>query len=123
MAYISQIDFSTRCQTNSLIGHGCYFGRTIHALCNMHTLIMSGVEWLSKPQIETNFDTEFIPEFSYWLVVTHSIFLNDRQQCKLHVFKSLLILVPGLQDCLGYESMTEEEIQLIGDLISFFFTD
>ena len=81
---------------------------------------MSGVEWLSKLQIETNFDTEFVPEFSYWLVVTHSIFSNDRQQRELHVFKSLLMLVPGLQDRLGHKSMTEEEIQLIGDLVSFF---
>ena len=46
--------FFNSCVTDPLIGHGRHFGRTVHALCNLKTLITNGllrrVELADEPE-------------------------------------------------------------------------
>ena len=41
-SYVNSL-LNSRCTTDPLVHHGRHFGRTIHALCNIHTLINNGI--------------------------------------------------------------------------------
>lgn len=50
------------CLSDPLIHHGRHFGRTLHALCNIHSLITNGIlrtiELDDDPELEHSFTTE-----------------------------------------------------------------
>jgi len=83
--------------TDPLVHHGHHFGRTVHALCRVHTLLTNGIlrkgEYADKP--EESFTHEERREYG--------------------VYRLLLQIIPGLEECLLNGS--EEEIMHIADLI------
>jgi len=85
------------CLTDPLVHHGRHFGRTVHALCNIHTLLTNGilrlVELADRP--EESFTAE------------------ERREHR--VFLSLLQSVPGLEERLMNGS--EEDFTHVGELL------
>ncbi|KAF8225591.1 hypothetical protein L208DRAFT_1305560, partial [Tricholoma matsutake] len=80
-----------------LVHYGHHFGHTVHALCNIHALITSGLlhdgECADDP--EESFTTE--------------------QRLEYCIYRTLLNMVPDLEECLVNSS--DEETQMIADLL------
>ncbi|KJA14013.1 hypothetical protein HYPSUDRAFT_150876 [Hypholoma sublateritium FD-334 SS-4] len=84
--------------TDPLVHHGRHFGRTIHALCNVHALINNGIVRMGERSEEP--DEAFTAQ--------------ERREHK--VFLSLLKSVPGLEDRI-MTTESEEEVQNIAMLL------
>jgi len=56
------VSLSPSCRTDPLIGHGRHFGRTTHAFCNIHSLIVSGITWMAESYEEADewYTAEFV---------------------------------------------------------------
>jgi hypothetical protein len=85
------------CVTDPLVHHGRHFGRTVHALCNISTLVSNGVLRIKE------------------LVDTPAGQLTPEEQQEHRVFKRLVELMPGVEDRLIESS--NEEIAHIAELI------
>lgn len=50
------------CLSDPLVSYGRYFGRTVHALCNVQTLLTNGLLRMSEPseEPEERFTTEYV---------------------------------------------------------------
>ncbi|KAF8240435.1 hypothetical protein L208DRAFT_1539586 [Tricholoma matsutake] len=83
--------------TDPLVHHGHHFGRTVHALCRIHTLLTNGI--LCEVELVDRPDESFTAEErrEYW------------------VYRLLLQMVPGLEEHLL--SGSEEEILHVADLV------
>ncbi|KAF8236189.1 hypothetical protein L208DRAFT_1100785, partial [Tricholoma matsutake] len=85
------------CISDPLIHYGHHFGCTVHALCNIHALITRGLlrdsEHADDP--EESFTTE--------------------QRLEYHIYRTLLNMVPGLEEHLVNSS--DKETQMIADLL------
>jgi hypothetical protein len=108
-----------RSRTDPLIGHGRHFGRTIHAFCNIHSLLVSGITWMadSYEEPDESFTAEFVHPSSYSIVFIIDSAINSERR-EQRVFKSLLGLVPGLEAWLMGETTSEQDIRHIADLVS-----
>ncbi|KJA13589.1 hypothetical protein HYPSUDRAFT_151445 [Hypholoma sublateritium FD-334 SS-4] len=84
--------------TDPLVHHGRHFGRSIHALCNVHALINNGIIRMGERSEE--------PEEAFTA--------QERREHK--VFILLLKSVPGLEDRI-MASDSEEEVHHIATLI------
>ncbi|KAF8074612.1 hypothetical protein FPV67DRAFT_1408440 [Lyophyllum atratum] len=80
-----------------LVGHGRHFGRTVHALCRIHTLINNGM----KHEVDYNKN----PEHPF----------SIQEQREYLVYRQLLQIVPGFEERL-YDG-SPEEIQHLADMI------
>ncbi|KAF8239124.1 hypothetical protein L208DRAFT_1239201, partial [Tricholoma matsutake] len=85
------------CIGDPLVHYGHHIGCTVHALCNIHALITSGLlddgEHADDP--EESFTTE--------------------QRLEYHIYRTLLNMVPGLEECLV--NSLDEERRMITDLL------
>ncbi|KAF8225705.1 hypothetical protein L208DRAFT_1305349, partial [Tricholoma matsutake] len=85
------------CIGDPLVHYGHHFGCTVHALCNIHALITSGLlrdgECADDP--EESFTTE--------------------QRLEYRIYRTLLNMVPGLEEHLVNSS--DEEMRMIADLL------
>lgn len=99
---------------NPFVHHGRHFGRTVHALCNVHALITQGVirsgEFADEP--DENLTPEYFHSFFYFV---SSLIHTHRERREHRIFEHMLTTIPGLQDRLMDSS--EEEIRLVADLV------
>ncbi|KAF8200969.1 hypothetical protein BJ912DRAFT_843657 [Pholiota molesta] len=86
------------CTTDPLVHHGRHFGRSIHALCNVHALITNGILRMGERSEEP--DEAFTAQ--------------ERREHK--VFSSLLKIVPGLEERL-MTAGSEQDVQFIATLL------
>lgn len=52
------------CLTDPLVHHGRHFGRTVHALCSIRTLLQNGVRRITQP--ETEADLNLTPQYAFF---------------------------------------------------------
>ncbi|KAF8074942.1 hypothetical protein FPV67DRAFT_1559560 [Lyophyllum atratum] len=83
--------------TDPLVHHGRHFGRTIHALCRVHTLLTNGI------MREVELADQPLESFS------------AEQRREYRVYRHLLEMVPGLETRLLEGS--EEEMMHVADMI------
>ncbi|KJA12894.1 hypothetical protein HYPSUDRAFT_107432, partial [Hypholoma sublateritium FD-334 SS-4] len=84
--------------TDPLVHHGRHFGRTIHALCNVHALVNNGIIRMGERSEE--------PEEMF----------TAQEHREHRVFLSLLKSVPGLEERI-MTSSSEEEVHGIAALL------
>ncbi|KJA23573.1 hypothetical protein HYPSUDRAFT_137585 [Hypholoma sublateritium FD-334 SS-4] len=84
--------------TDPLVHHGRHFGRSIHALCNMHALINNGIIRIGERAEDPEEDFTF------------------QEQREHKVFCALLKSVPGLEEKL-MGANSEEDIQSIAAML------
>ncbi|EGO04598.1 hypothetical protein SERLA73DRAFT_44873 [Serpula lacrymans var. lacrymans S7.3] len=75
------------CHANPLVHHGQHFGQTIHALCNVQTLLMNRIVWLRELTHQNEKDLKFelvvsSPHWKTWII--HMFFTREQQE--FHVF-------------------------------------
>ena len=66
------------CLTDPLVHHGRHFGRTVHALCNMHTLLTNGV--LRLVELADRPEESFTAEFVYSLPICNCLIPTSTNQ-------------------------------------------
>ena len=102
-----------------LVHHGRHFGRTVHALCNIHALLTNGV--LRMVELADRTDESFTAElicsptvlpFNDWMLA------RERREHK--VYLTLLQSVPGLEERLLTGS--DEELLIIAELVRHFWS-
>ncbi|KAF8067037.1 hypothetical protein FPV67DRAFT_1417472 [Lyophyllum atratum] len=81
-----------------LVHHGRHFGRTVHALCRVHTLLANGVQY--EVDLHDNPDQNF----------------SLREQREYRVYRQLLQMVPGLEERLMMPA-SDDEVRHIADMI------
>lgn len=112
----------SRTITDPLVHHGRHFGRTVHALCRVHTLLTNGllreVERAEEP--EESFTPEYVTfATAFLLILVESLYIfRERREYK--VYRQLLQMVPGLEERLV--SGSDEEVTHIGDLVCIALT-
>ncbi|KJA16430.1 hypothetical protein HYPSUDRAFT_107673, partial [Hypholoma sublateritium FD-334 SS-4] len=84
--------------TDPLVHHGRHFGRTVHALCNVHALVNNGIIRMGERSEE--------PEEAF----------TAQEHREHRVFLSLLKSVPGLEERI-MTSCSEEEVHGIAALL------
>jgi hypothetical protein len=100
--------------TDALVHHGRHFGRTVHALCRVHTLLTNGifhdVEQVQEPLTK---------EYGFYHPPLSSSFSQPvvRQQREYNIYKLLLRMIPSLEERLLNGS--EEGSLHIADLVRF----
>jgi hypothetical protein len=102
------------CGTDPLVHYGRHFGRTVHALCTVSSLLNNGIlrigELVDKP------DDAFTHEYAVFCFTfgTRSS-LSPRERREHRIFRQLLGMIPGLEERLMEGS--NEDITHIGDLV------
>ncbi|KAF8190092.1 hypothetical protein BJ912DRAFT_850336 [Pholiota molesta] len=86
------------CATDPLVHHGRHFGRTVHALCNIDTLLANGIRCMGELSEE--------PEEAF----------TAQQRREHKVFHLLLRIVPGLEERL-MTADSEQDIHHIASLL------
>jgi hypothetical protein len=104
------------CVSDPLVHYGRHFGRTVHALCNVHSLILNGILYMGElaERPEDTFTHEYavclIPSFHY-----RQIFSRERREHR--IFQLLLQSVPGLEARLLEGS--DEEVVHVAELVRY----
>ena len=97
------------------MSHGCHFGQTIHALCNVKALLTNGIlrlgELAEEPEEAFTAECAFISIFCFALLI-HC----GRERREHRVFGILLQMVPGLESRLM--NGDEDEVLHIADMVS-----
>jgi hypothetical protein len=66
------------CLTDPLVHHGRHFGRTVHVLCNIHTLLTNGV--LRLVELADRAEETFTAEFVYLIPGCHCLVTTSKKQ-------------------------------------------
>ncbi|KJA13711.1 hypothetical protein HYPSUDRAFT_208140 [Hypholoma sublateritium FD-334 SS-4] len=90
--------------TDPLVHHGRHFGRTIHALCNIHALINNGIIRMGErsEEPEDAFTAQEIKEHSIFLALLKSVpgleerLMSAESEDEIHAFAALLQKVDWL---------------------------
>jgi hypothetical protein len=101
-----------------LIGYGRHFGRTVHALCSIQSLLKNGILRLGEQadEPEESFTTEYVCTVTVCNHFPHLFFVaNFRQRREHRVFAVLLQMVPNLEQRLMEGS--DEDLVAIADLV------
>ncbi|KAF9473562.1 hypothetical protein BDN70DRAFT_899679 [Pholiota conissans] len=85
------------CTADPLVHHGRHFGRTIHALCNLHALINNGIIRMGERVDE--------PDAAF----------SEQEQREHKIFLALLLIVPGLEE--RFMTSSEEEVHSIAAML------
>jgi hypothetical protein len=108
-----------RCLSDPLISHGRHFGRTVHALCNVQTLLTNGLvrmdELADEPE-ETS-TSEYVDHFEVRSATSPTVISLSRQKHERHIFEALLNMVPGLKERLT--EATEDEVAFVAEMVSY----
>lgn len=111
-------DYNHLCRrgTDPLVHHGRHFGRTVHALCSVNSLLTNGILRMGElvDQPENVFTHEYVLVCKTWLIMTFAITCRERKEHR--VFDQLLQMVPGLEDRLLNGS--DEEVGRVAELVS-----
>ncbi|EGN96502.1 hypothetical protein SERLA73DRAFT_124366 [Serpula lacrymans var. lacrymans S7.3] len=83
--------------SDPLVGHGRHFCRTVHPFCNINSLLINGLLRMSDESDDQH--------------------LTGNELREQKIFLSLLCMVPGLKDRLTDKDSSEEEIEIISQLI------
>jgi hypothetical protein len=98
-----------------LISHGRHFGRTLHAFCNIQTLLTNGLKQMSQSANEP--EETFTPKCVIILSFCHLFnSVVSRQQREHDVFQALLKMVPGLEERLA--EGIEGDVATIAEMVS-----
>lgn len=122
MAVLTILLFFNSRTTDPLVHHGRHFGRTIHALCNVHALINNGIVRMGERSEEP--DEAFTAQYDvlcFRLIFFKIEWKLNRERREHKVFLSLLKSVPGLEDRI-MTTESEEEVQNIAMLVSLLAT-
>jgi hypothetical protein len=97
------------------VHHGRHFGRVVHALCTVNTLLNNGI--LRMGELADRAEDTFTREYVMWSIL---IFVIDspslaRERREHQVFRTLLQMIPGMEDRLMEGS--EEDIVHIAELV------
>jgi hypothetical protein len=99
---------------NPLVSHGQHFGRAIHALCNVQTLITNGLLRMGEQADEP--DESFTWECVLILLPLHNLtFVAFRQRREHRVFRALLRMVLGLEE--RFLEGSVDEAVIIAELV------
>ncbi|RDB26749.1 hypothetical protein Hypma_005379 [Hypsizygus marmoreus] len=83
--------------SDPLTHRGRHFGRTVHAFCNIRSLVTNGLAYLvNEPLLEE---------------------LSAQERREFKVFQHLIKMCPGLVDRLTDPNVSEERVMLIADLL------
>ena len=111
----ADVDFSLiSCLSDPLIHHGRHFGRTVHALCNVRTLLKNGTRGLLGVHGSTNEVHRYF-NFQLTFILCRLKFPSWRDTKEGRAFQELLRIIPGLEARLRGSS--NEEVLLIADLV------
>jgi hypothetical protein len=112
--YVSTFSLSlARCISDPLVHHGRHFGRTVHALCSLHALITNGL--LRDGERADEPEESFTAECILFLLSAYISLVPYREQREYRVYRSLLNMIPGLEERLVNSS--DEETRMIADLV------
>jgi len=91
--------FLASCISDPLIGHGRHFGRTVHALCNVGSLLTNGILRLGEQadEPEESFTAEYVQHTQSIDFPPLTLFETPRQRREHRVFAMLLQMVPNLE--------------------------
>ena len=112
------VDLTTfcRCTTDPLVHHGRHFGRTVHALCSVPTLLLNGI--LRSGERADDPEECFTPEsvFNIRVIFTMNSLITFvfRELREHRVYDTLLKMIPNLEERLMNAS--EEEVAMIAEL-------
>lgn len=102
------------CIADPLIHHGRHFGRTVHALCSVHSVIVNGILRLGELADEP--EESFTSEYVYLSQLVISLFIpHSRHRRQFRVFDMLLKLIPGLEERITHGS--DEETMRLAELV------
>lgn len=88
---------STSGTTDPLVHHGRHFGRTVHALCNVSSLLNNGI--LRMGELSERSEDTFSHEYTLSPhICMKNSFIPTRERREHRIFKHLLRMVPGLED-------------------------
>jgi hypothetical protein len=106
------------CGTDPLIHYGRHFGRTVHALCTVSSILNNGI--LRMGELQDQPEETFTLESVFVLFILIDIMLINqsvmRERREHRIFKQLLMMIPGLEERLLDGS--DETIMHIGELVS-----
>jgi hypothetical protein len=103
------------CGTDPLVHHGRHFGRVVHALCTVNTLLNNGI--LRMGELADRAEDTFTREYVIWSVPIFGVDSPPltRERREHQVFRILLQMIPGMEDRLMEGS--EEDIVHIAELV------
>jgi len=83
--------------TDPLVHHGRHFGRTVHALCNISTLMNNGM--LRMGELADQSDDIFTHEYVFNYSSERTLIVPCTRERREHrIFQQLLQMIPGLED-------------------------
>ena len=104
--------FYIRTTQDPLVHHGRHFGRTVHAFCNVQTLVTNGLQAMCDDAPE---DDSLTSVYVAYFLNKSTILTCCSERKERAVFRELLQSVPGLENRLMTSS--EEEVVEIADQV------
>jgi hypothetical protein len=109
---VNEVKCSSR--TDPLVHHGRHFGRTVHALCSVHSLLINGMS--KSKELAARPETTLIHKYTLLPAPTTLRLTGSRRDKMEHeVFEALLRMIPTLEERL--ETASDEEIERLAELV------